>query len=80
MIILFAIVVIVSFAYIHDTLIVAMKNPGCKLQKQQIVTCGPKFFFLIFYGKRSNLSMGMKFSQGNFHELLNDKLMTSTIV
>jgi hypothetical protein len=37
-------------------------------------------FFLIFYGKRSNLSMGMKFSQGNFPELLNDKLMTSTIV
>ena len=24
--------------------------------------------------------MGMKFSQGNFPELLNDKLMTSTIV
>ena len=57
-----------------------LKNPGCKLQKQQIVTCGPKFFSLIFYGKRSNLSMGMKFSQGNLPELLNDKLMTSTIV
>lgn len=39
-----------------------------------------KIFFLDFYGKRSNLSMGMKFSQGNFPELLNDKLMTSTIV
>ena len=24
--------------------------------------------------------MGMKFSQGNFPELLNDKLMTSTII
>ena len=24
--------------------------------------------------------MGMKFSQGNFPELLNDKLMTSTIL
>ena len=33
--------------------IVAMKNPGCKLQKQQIVTCGPNFFPLIFYGKRT---------------------------
>jgi len=43
---------------------------GCKLQKQQIVTCGPNFFPLIFYGKRSNLSMGIKFSQGNFPELL----------
>lgn len=39
-----------------------------------------KIFFLDFYGKRSNLSMGMKFSQGNLPELLNNKLMTSTIV
>ena len=60
--------------------ILTSTNKKEKLQKQQIVTCGPKFFFLIFYGERSNLSMGMKFSQGNFPELLNDKLMTSTIV
>ena len=39
-----------------------------------------KIFFLDFLWERSNLSMGMKFSQGNFPELLNDKLMTSTIV
>ena len=31
-----------------DTLIVATKNPGCKLQKQQIVTCSPDFFLLDF--------------------------------
>ena len=40
-----------------------------------------KFFFLTFlWGKGVICQWGMKFSQGNFPELLNDKLMTSTIV